>query len=167
LGCAPDYNAYTGDAIPRPEAKTPCRTAAGHVTVGWTRDVDPHHPAHFEACKVLTKQLDVHLGIPSLLWDGEKKRRDLYGKLGCFRPTSYGMEYRVLSNAWLKNSLFMHTVYGNTMFAVKRLLNGKHDYENMVHDLEGVFEKGNLGEVSYLFEDGSLLTPKHYRDMVA
>ena len=166
LGCEPDYNAYTGDINPRPDAKTPFRTAAGHVHVGWTKDIDPHHPDHFEACKTLTKQLDVHLALPSLLWDGEKKRRDLYGKLGCFRPTSYGMEYRVLSNAWLKRDIFMHTVYGNTMVAVKRLLGGKHDYDDMVHDLEGVFERGDLGEISYLFEDESLLTPKHYRGMV-
>ena len=42
---------------------------------------------------------------------------------------------------------------------------GQHDYENMVHDMEGVFERGDLGEISYLFEDGSLRTPKHYREV--
>lgn len=164
LGCEPDYNAYTGKANPRPDANTPFRTAAGHVHVGWTNDVDPTHPDHFEACKILTKQLDFHLALPSLLWDENKKRRELYGQLGAFRPTTYGMEYRVLSNAWLKSDLLKHTVYGNTMKAVKNLLDGKHDYENNYVDIKQVFDSGKIGDISYLFEDRTIATPKHYRE---
>ncbi len=164
LGCEPDYNAYTGKANPRPNAKTPFRTAAGHVHIGWTKDVDPHHPDHFEACRLLTKQLDFHLALPSLIWDGDKKRRDLYGQLGAFRPTHYGVEYRVLSNAWLKDSSLINTVYGNTVRAVKRLLGGNHDYEDTWFDLAEVFEGNKLQDIYHLFEDNTLLTPKHYRE---
>jgi hypothetical protein len=101
LGCEPDFNAYTAQANPRPDAATPFRTASGHLHIGWTKDVNPLDPGHFEACCTLAKMLDVKLGVPSLLWDTDQKRRLLYGKAGCFRPKSYGMEYRTLSNAWL------------------------------------------------------------------
>ena len=167
LGCEPDYNAYTGGVNPRPDADTPFRTAAGHLHIGWTNDVDPHHPDHLEACKTLVKQLDVHLAIPSLIWDEDAKRRELYGQLGAFRPTHYGVEYRVLSNAWLKSDTLKHTVYGNTIHAVKRLLDGSHDYETLVHDIDNVFNKGDLSEVVYLFESEDLLTPKHYHHLAA
>jgi len=163
LGCEPDFNAYTGKANPRPDAKTPFRTAAGHVHIGWTNDVDPHHPDHFEACRTLTKQLDFHLGIPSLLWDEDVKRRDLYGQVGCFRPTHYGVEYRVLSNAWLKSDLLKRTVYGNTIRAVKQLLDGKHDYETHYIKADEVFKSNSLDDVVGAFEEGTIYTPKHYK----
>lgn len=101
LGCEPDYNAYTMDINPRPDADTPFRTASGHIHIGWTQDVDPLHPDHFKACARLARRLDYNLGVPSLLWDPDNRRRALYGKAGAFRPKPYGMEYRVLSNVWL------------------------------------------------------------------
>ncbi|NOQ73265.1 MAG: hypothetical protein GQ574_14760 [Crocinitomix sp.] len=167
LGCEPDYNAYTGEANARPDVDTPFRTAAGHIHIGWTNDVDPHHPDHFEACKTLTKQLDFHLAIPSLFWDGDTKRRELYGQLGCFRPTHYGVEYRVLSNLWLKSDLLMKTVYGNTTYAIKRLLSGKHDYEDDYVKAQDIFENNDLDPVGGHLEEGLIKTPKYYRELAA
>lgn len=45
----------------------------------------------------------MYLGVPSVLRDRDKKRRSLYGKAGCFRLTGYGVEYRVLSSAMMKD----------------------------------------------------------------
>lgn len=119
LGCNPDFNAYTGQANPRPDADTPFRTASGHVNIGWTQGVSIDDEGHLEACRALTKSLDVWLGIPSLLWDKDERRRSLYGAAGAFRPKSYGMEYRVLSNKWINNPLLRQTVYYNTIEAIK------------------------------------------------
>lgn len=102
LGCEPDYNAYTGQENPRPETNEPFRTGAGHLHVGWDENVPIFDPAHFHDCMMLTKQLDAALFIPSLLWDKDEKRRTLYGKYGSFRPKSYGVEYRPLSNSWVR-----------------------------------------------------------------
>jgi len=123
LGCDPDYNAYTGTANPRPSAATPFRTASGHIHIGWTKDVNPLDPGHFEACCTLSKMLDVRLGIPSLTWDTDKKRRQLYGKAGCFRPKPYGMEYRTLSNAWLdpKRPYLRKMVFNETQKSIEKL----------------------------------------------
>lgn len=131
LGCEPDYNAYTGMENPRPDAEFPFRTASGHVHIGWTKDMDPHDPEHFEACRMVTKQLDVMLGVPSLLWDRDKERRKLYGNFGAFRPKSYGCEYRVLSNLWLSNEMLTRFVYLNAHWAIDRLLKGRRYYEEL------------------------------------
>jgi hypothetical protein len=103
LGCEPDTNAYTGEPNATPDEDAPFRTAAGHFHIGWCEGVDPDLPAHVEACRTITKELDSTLGILSQLWDSDTKRRDLYGKRGAFRSKSYGVEYRVLSCAWLED----------------------------------------------------------------
>lgn len=129
LGCEPDFNAWNDGAVnPRPNGEADFRTGAGHVHIGWTKDVDPHDPAHMEACIMATKQLDWALGLGSMLYDGDAvaaKRRTLYGAAGCFRPKSYGVEYRTLSNAWLKSEELMAWVFRTTTNAIQDLMNGK------------------------------------------
>lgn len=109
LGCDPDFSAYTGRPNNPPNAAADFRTAAGHVHIGWTEDAKGEE--HFSKCVGLTRQLDLFLGIPSLLFDDCVKRRELYGKAGAFRPKPYGVEYRVLSNKWLENEDLMKFVF--------------------------------------------------------
>ena len=137
LGCEPDFNAYTKDVNPRPDAATPFRTASGHIHIGWTNGVNPLDPGHFEACCTLSKMLDLRLGIPSLIWDKDAKRRQLYGKAGCFRPKPYGMEYRTLSNAWLNPELpFLRKfVFGETVKAVKDLFDNEEAWNVRINDM--------------------------------
>jgi len=111
LGCTPDYNAYTGEENPAPDGDKPFRTAAGHIHIGWTEGADTSDKLHMLTCAKLVKALDITLGVPSLAWDGDQERRELYGKAGAFRPKPYGCEYRVLSNAWLRNEELMSFVY--------------------------------------------------------
>lgn len=131
LGCEPDYNAWNnGAANPRPNAKVNFRTGAGHVHIGWTNDADINDPDHMSACIALAKQLDYYLGIPSLIWDDGVKRRTLYGAPGAFRPKPYGMEYRVLSNAWLRSEDLMRWVFNTTNKAVQDLFQGNGAFNN-------------------------------------
>lgn len=111
LGCDPDWNAYTEALNPAPNAKSCLRTAAGHIHLGWTEGQDPTTKEHLAACFDLVKALDAFVGVPSLKFDKDKRRRRLYGKAGAFRPKSYGLEYRVLSNAWLETPERMLFVY--------------------------------------------------------
>jgi len=122
LGCSPDFNAYTKTANPRPDVNTPFRTASGHVHIGWTNGVDINDEGHLEACRALTKALDLYLGVPSLTWDRDDRRRSLYGAAGAFRPKHYGMEYRVLSNKWIMNPTLRKLVYHNTIDAIKAVI---------------------------------------------
>jgi hypothetical protein len=131
LGCDPDFNAYSGEANPRPNADVTFRTGAGHIHVGWTDVEDPLDPVHMDECRAIVQALDIFLGVPSTYLDGDKKRRELYGKAGAFRPKTYGVEYRTLSNFWVMDDKLRQWVFNNTMKALKGLLReerplGKH-----------------------------------------
>lgn len=126
LGCEPDYNAYTGVENPRPNANNDARmrTAAGHIHIGWTQNADFTSFEHMQTCRELTKLLDASLGVFSLSYDKDTERRALYGKAGAFRPKSYGLEYRVLSNAWLKSEDLIGQVYDMAITTVSAFLEG-------------------------------------------
>jgi hypothetical protein len=125
LGCEPDYCAYTGQQNPRPNAATTMRTAAGHVHIGGFETDDPTGEEHMTKCITLVKVLDAFLGLNSLFWDHDNKRRAMYGKAGAFRPKPYGVEYRSLSNAWLKHPDLVGKVFDQSKKAVELLLSGK------------------------------------------
>ena len=118
LGCNPDFNAYSGEQNPRPDQHPTMRTAAGHVHLGWCADRDPFSPEHFGSCCIFVKQLDFFLGVPSVILDENgAERRQMYGKAGAFRPKSYGVEYRPLSNFWIANATSMRWVFNNATAA--------------------------------------------------
>lgn len=123
LGCNMDFNAHTGKPNPMPDESVPIRTAAGHIHLGWgkfriTRE-------HMNTCSDLVKELDFYLGLPSLKWDGDFHRRELYGKAGSFRPKTYGVEYRVLSNIWADDDDLAGFVYNRTKQCFYNWVKGK------------------------------------------
>jgi hypothetical protein len=123
LGCEPDFNAWNdGAANPQPNGEVSFRTGAGHIHIGFTEGQDITSPEHVAVCAQLCKQLDLYLGVPSVMFDGDDRRRDLYGKAGAMRVKPYGVEYRVLSNAWLQDENLMGWVYDNTILAIKNLM---------------------------------------------
>jgi hypothetical protein len=124
LGCDPDYDAYSGKQNPKPDTAEPMRTASGHLHIGWTTGQKLFSDHHFELCRRLVKQLDVALFIPSLMWDEDDSRRDLYGQPGSFRPKHYGLEYRVLSNAWLRDLDIARWVYEQLVWACREFAKG-------------------------------------------
>lgn len=125
LGCNPDFDAYTGIANVKPQAERPMRTAAGHVHIGWGENL----AGHDEQCRASTIQMDFFLGLPSLFYDDDVRRRGMYGRAGCYRAKPYGVEYRTLSNAWLLNKERMAWVFRNTVKGMESLMGGDYLYE--------------------------------------
>lgn len=125
LGCSPDYNAYTARMNTSPCAENiPFRTGAGHVHIGWSEGENPRSIKHFGKCCRIVKVLDYYLGLPSLIWDKDKRRRRLYGLSGSFRPKPYGLEYRVLSNRWLETEKMMGYVFDRAKAAYEDAVTG-------------------------------------------
>lgn len=145
LGCEPDFNAWENGAVnPRPNGDVNFRTGAGHVHIGWGKDLDIHDPAHIEACCMVVKQLDYYLGLGSLVYDTDgAQRRVMYGAAGAFRPKSYGVEYRVLSNSWLKSEELMSWVFRMTKLGIERLMEN-----NKAYLVGGISARGLLREKS-------------------
>lgn len=135
LGCEPDFNAYTGEANPRPDGSGPMRTGSGHVHVGWTSEKDVRSTNHLLDCRDVVKQMDYALGIHSLLWDPDNRRRSMYGMAGAFRPKSYGVEYRVLSNRWLASPALQTWIFDTVQKAMRDLASGRRYFSEFGEDL--------------------------------
>lgn len=132
LGCDPDMNAYTGEKNEPPNPDVMFRTAAGHIHFGWCEGKQLDNIGHVNACRILAKELDYFLGAHSTLYDFSPdsfKRRELYGAAGAFRVKPYGMEYRVLSNAWLATPELRAWVYETCQSVFHRLLSGKYSHQ--------------------------------------
>ena len=84
----------------------------------------------------IIKFLDLMISIPTLVLDnglGSKRRRDKYGKAGCFRPTPYGVEYRTPSCWWLRSPMTTSLIFGFAKLAWT-LLSSKldEDFRNAI-----------------------------------
>lgn len=161
LGCDPDYNAYTGELNPQPEAPERMRAAGGHVHVGWTEGADTTELAHFSSCVRLAKELDFALGLPSLFLDTDKNRRQLYGKAGAFRPKPYGMEYRSLSNFWIKEPWLREWVYDATQASVKRLLAGNDTDKRFARHACHCIDRRDLPTAMSIIHSKTLIPDKY------
>lgn len=123
LGCNPDFNAWTGQVNDPPDDQGKrMRTASGHIHIGWTEGESG--TSHFEDCMFVAKQLDYTIGLFTLLWDTDARRRSLYGKAGAFRPKPYGVEYRTPSNMWLKFPTLMPWIWNQAFSTVSHLRSG-------------------------------------------
>lgn len=130
LGCDPDFNAWAeGLAFPKPDGERPMRTASGHIHVGFTEGEDIEDYGHLQRCWMIVKNLDFYLGLASLEYDTEILRREMYGKAGCYRPKSYGVEYRTLSNAWLKSESLIRWAFRAAHKGVEETMNGNFLFE--------------------------------------
>jgi hypothetical protein len=130
LGCEPDFNAWQGgQPNPRPDASTNLRTGAGHIHIGWGKDIPVDHPDHIEICCAFVKTLDLYAGLASVIIDPSTTRRALYGRAGAFRPKSYGVEYRVPSNVWLATEVDRRNMWTAVNMAVNAQVAGRMSYE--------------------------------------
>lgn len=124
LGCDPDFNGWNMQANDKPNGDRLFRTASGHVHIGWTDGENIEDAQHYQRCCHVAQQMDFFLGLPSLHYDKDTRRRSMYGKAGCFRPKSYGAEYRTLSNAWLADKKLMAWVFRNVQEGMRRIFDG-------------------------------------------
>lgn len=127
LGCSSDMNAWTLQENPVPAPRGNLRCAGGHVHIGWTQGQKEDDEAHVLTCASLVRALDWHLGLPSILIDKDRWRRTMYGRAGAFRVKSYGLEYRVLSNFWLRNDELLRSVFNTAKRTAFLSLNGQLD----------------------------------------
>lgn len=76
----------------------------GHIHFGYE---DPDE----QSSEKLVKLFDIFVTLPSMFKDTDDRRRQMYGKAGCFRFKEFGVEARVLSNFWIFNDELMSWIY--------------------------------------------------------
>lgn len=104
LGCTPSYTTSKEplDAIPNGR-DYPIRSGGGHIHLG---DHEGNLTKAFADPERLVHLLDIIVGNTCVLIDrdeGNIERRKVYGRAGEYRLPKYGLEYRTLSNFWLKS----------------------------------------------------------------
>ncbi len=120
FGCSPSENAYEKTEIAIKDAsKYMVRSAGGHIHIG--------NAGRSEVANALknhvgiVRMLDILVGNTCVLIDrdyGNIERRKVYGKAGEYRTPKHGLEYRTLSNFWLRSYPVMSFVLGMVRYAV-------------------------------------------------
>jgi hypothetical protein len=152
LGCDPDFNAWHQGAVnQKPNGDRPMRTASGHIHIGWTDGQNINDGEHQANCNEVAKQMDFFLGLPSLAYDDDKLRRSMYGKAGCVRYKAYGVEYRTLSNAWLRSESLMRWVYRNAQKGMEALINGRN-LSQKYGDIQAIINESNRKEAEKIIK---------------
>ncbi len=159
LGCDPDFNAWMfGVVNEKPDGDRSFRTAAGHVHIGWTKNQDIGEYNHLELVQRVIRQMDFYLGLGSLFYDDDVKRREMYGKAGCYRPKEYGCEYRTLSNMWLNSEKLMRWVYRNAVKGTNDLFAG-NELALKYGDISEIINTSNRGEALAIIQTAGLELP--------
>lgn len=117
-GCEADFDAWrlcTNESASSAYALGNLRAAGGHLHISFDQAIDrPDNRIK------MVRALDMILGVPSVIHDDDSIRRTLYGKAGSFRPKDTlsetpdpydGLEYRTLSNFWLKSDELMTFIW--------------------------------------------------------
>lgn len=113
LGCAPSNNYYNARAKIEVPDGFRTRSAGGHIHLGLD--------ASYVRPKELVPVVDTLVGNTCVLVDRDPaaaERRKVYGRAGEFRTPRHGLEYRTLSNFWLRSCQLMSMVLGLSRLAV-------------------------------------------------
>jgi hypothetical protein len=121
LGCSPDFNAWTRTVNPPPQGVEGVRYAGGHIHAGWTENAETDDKSYVRACVDLVRQLDWYVGLWSVTQDPDIGRRSTYGQAGAMRFKPYGVEYRTLSNFWLRDEDTMLQMWNRLQEAVNQM----------------------------------------------
>lgn len=118
LGCAPSLNFNDAKATISASAKTSLtRAAGGHIHFGLSGDYPTNSLLWPPGVKFqeMVPVCNMMLGIPGVLIDRDPEaatRRKTYGRAGEFRLPNHGLEYRTLSNFWLRSYQLFSIVFG-------------------------------------------------------
>lgn len=123
LGCKPSKNIYGVRPITVDPKTYTKRSAGGHAHFG----LSLFSRSLFEERDNMVSPFDIFVGNTCTMIDrgpGAKERRENYGRAGEYRTPTYGVEYRTLSNFWLRNYSLMTLVYGLSSIAISMINEG-------------------------------------------
>lgn len=143
LGCMPSKNAHNNGRVGKITVNPDVyrtRSAGGHIHCGNAYEKSSYAKEDYEKSNDVlqnpvrfVEMLDILVGNTCVLLDrdpGNIERRKVYGKAGEFRTPPHGVEYRTLSNFWLKSYQLMSLVMGLT----------RHAFIIVANDRDGEFK---------------------------
>lgn len=154
FGCDSDMNAWTEIVNPKPIADDEClRSCGGHLHLSYNNP-------NYETSLQIIKAMDLFLGVPSVLLDDDTRRRELYGKAGSFRFKNYGIEYRSLSNFWIKSQESVDWVYEQIQKVIDFINEGKTLHSSEGDEIQKCINTGDRELAKQLIEKYNVCTIK-------
>ena len=111
FGCNPTVNAHEKSFKRVTGLREKFRAGGGHIHLGMPTSIK----LDTEKANRMVMLMDIIAGNSCVLLDRDPdnaRRRKNYGRAGEYRLKSYGLEYRVLSNFWLKKYVLWSTASG-------------------------------------------------------
>lgn len=166
FGCAVDYDAYSPGLArsgimerAMEEFGEGIRFAGGHIHIGI--DPWPEELPKFVAIKFL----DLLLQMPFVRRNGySRDRHQYYGKMGIFRETSYGVEYRTPDPNWIltedvnRSSFNVSTQYLQRAYEVALLFAHFETYRDRMIEVYNSMNWNRLHETIAAFDRKGMLT---------
>ena len=128
------------------------RSCGAHIHLGHQKDDGNEFLLDFDGKIRTIKAMDAVHGIISTILDNSNNaiaRKKLYGKAGAHRIKNYGVEYRVLSNFWLKSPELVMLVYNLTKDVLK-IIREEKDIKLIEvigeHEIQNIINKGLIEE---------------------
>lgn len=143
LGCEPDFNAWNDEMNPRPFAPPNLRSSGGHMHIGYD------NPSK-KVSREIIKAHDLFLGVASVMYDSDTRRREIYGKAGACRFKDYGVEYRTLSNFWISTPELMDWAYEQSEKAIAFVNEGKKIPLKVAQQIQQCINTGDKALVAEL-----------------
>lgn len=128
LGCDPYFNALNSNFEPSPVPKLPQFKSygGGHLHLGWTKDQELTQ-SHFWDARIISRQCVEVLSKTRFIWEnGVQSSRSTFYNIHAYRPKSYGVEYRGLSNIWLNYPRLWPWLFDTAKAIYDRTLDGKY-----------------------------------------
>jgi hypothetical protein len=148
IGCDPDWCAYGANIDDDPvkrkafdiEALGTVRHVGGHLHFGYNKELCPEH--------IFARLVDAFVYLPHLHQDSQTTRRAFYGKAGLYRPKSYGVEYRSMSNFWVVDSTIRDNIAYRSFNLLRALHSNPHEmaelYAELPHmEIKQVIDEGD------------------------
>lgn len=160
FGCGESFNVHTGGVseIKDDPSVYQYRGAGGHIHLGLQDNL-------FDKRGDIVKCLDILLGNTCVMIDTDKgniERRKNYGRAGEHRLPAHGLEYRTLSNFWLRAPQLASFVFGMARFAVNVVALNKHEelyslvdmkkIEKAINSNDAVLAKRNFNKYKKFIE---------------
>ncbi len=161
-----NFCVYDPDDTPRKQSpfQNGLRTGSFHIHVGNKKFLDQTQDFLLtqQSKKDAIKLMDIFVGCSSVIFDRDETsnmRKALYGKAGEYRPTRYGIEYRVLGNYALRKPELVQLCYNLTAFAMDVLANGlAQDVFDSVDEalVINAINTSNVNDARDVLQDASL-----------
>ena len=120
MGCSPSYSVWNSSVRkPSPlSTELYARSAGGHIHIDIPKPFRTSRVKHTKEVTRIAKNLDLFLGVPSVILDPDTRRRKLYGLSGDIRFKEYGLEYRTLSNYWIFSTYLREYIWNQVEKAI-------------------------------------------------